>query len=493
MAAKNTFNSEGDDSDDAHTLLSDALYVSPGSLFVGAVITAGIALMCAAISGTTAPLFVAGLILAVYSIRVVVANHRSRLSREFCDLVFTSSAVAHLILIGALTFWAFRYSHDPVVLTLTLTVSIVNTMSIGLRSFSSDAAVKSQLVAAITPVACTFIFNGGYFFVAFATQILLGFYVFLYSSRFRQIFLSEFRHRRRSETIASRFRFAIDNMSHGMCMIDSKMRIVVSNAEMAECFGLPGTRSLQGVRFSALMRLARKRGTLSAEDTERLMASFDATFAPDSVARLEAPGASGRVYDLTLKRHDEGGWVLVVQDVTDAAPRPRGARRRRALRPHDRLAEPALVRGAPDRIADPRRRADDCAPRCCFSISTASSRSTTRSATNSATACSSRPRAGCVKPSAKAYVSRWGGDEFVILRNGTDDDATLRFAPAHHHRTVATDVDRGRRSRRRRERRRRRLRRRRDQHGRAVAAGRHGALRRQAREPRRHAGSTSIR
>ena len=76
MAAKNTFNSEGDDSDDAHTLLSDALYVSPGSLFVGAVITAGIALMCAAISGTTAPLFVAGLILAVYSIRVVVANYR---------------------------------------------------------------------------------------------------------------------------------------------------------------------------------------------------------------------------------------------------------------------------------------------------------------------------------------------------------------------------------------------------------------------------------
>jgi diguanylate cyclase (GGDEF)-like protein len=427
MAVKNTFNSEGDDSDDAHTLLSDALYVSPGSLFVGAVITAGIALMCAAISGTTAPLFIAGLILAVYSIRVVVANHRSRLSREFCDLVFTSSAVAHLVLIGVLTFWAFRYSHDPVVLTLTLTVSIVNTMSIGLRSFSSDAAVKSQLVAAVTPVACTFFLNGGYFFVAFVTQILLGFYVFLYSSRFRQIFLSEFRHRRRSETIASRFRFAIDNMSHGMCMIDSKMRIAVSNAEMSEYFGLPGTRSLQGVRFSALTRLAQKRGTLSAEDIGRLTASFDATFAPDSVARLETPGARGRLYDLTLKRHDEGGWVLVVQDITaqrqarealDAAARfdpTTGLPNRRSF--EERLTESLIIAGAQMLRTevlfldlDGFKQINDTLGHKFGDRVLVEAARRLREAVS------------------EAYVSRWGGDEFVILRTGTDDDATLQYA-----------------------------------------------------------------
>ncbi len=316
MPSNHTVRADIYDPIDAQNLLSDALYVGPGSLFVGAMITASIAIMCAVITQSSTPVVLAVLNLSVYSVRAIVAHRRSHLSRKFCDAVFTGSAAAHLVLIAALTFWAFKTSNDPVVLTLTLTVSIVNTMSIGLRSFSADRAVKLQIFAAITPVAYLFFVKGGFFFVAFITQILLGFYVYFYSARFRQIFLSEFKHRRRSETIASRFRFAIDNMSHGMCMIDSSLRIVVSNAEMSECFGLPAARSLQGTRFPALMRLARRWGAWSRADIDRLMASFDATVAPDSVARLEAPGAWGRVYDLTLKRHDEGGWVLVVQDIT---------------------------------------------------------------------------------------------------------------------------------------------------------------------------------
>jgi diguanylate cyclase (GGDEF)-like protein len=381
--------------------------------------------MCAIITQSSPPIAVAILDLAVYGVRAIVANRRAHLSRGFCDSVFTWSAVGHLVLIAALTYWAFKTSSDPVVLTLTLTVSIVNTMSIGLRSFSADISVKFQIFAAIAPVAYLFFVKGGFFFVAFFTQILLGFYVYFYSARFREIFLSEFKHRRQFETIASRFRFAIDNMSHGMCMIDSNLRIVVSNAEMSECFGLPAARSLQGTRFSALMRLARRWGALSRDDIDRLMASFDATVAPDSVARLEAPGAWGRVYDLTLKRHDEGGWVLVVQDITA---------QRQARAALDAAARFDPMTGLPNRRSFEAQLTEALA---------AATRKDVRTEVlfldldgfkqindtlghkfgDRVLAESARRLREAVDG---AYVSRWGGDEFVILRSGTADEAELQ-------------------------------------------------------------------
>ena len=417
-----------DGSEDASKLLNESLYVGAGSLIAGAAITAGIAALCGYISGAAAPIEIAAVAVALASVRISIAMRRPLSRNRWYDAAYSWCAAAYLACSGALTFWGYVYTNEPAVLALTLIVSLVNAMGIGLRSFAIEKIVRVHVLAALVPVGLGFAVRGGYFYIAALTQILLVAYIYSSAARLRAILLSEIGYRRRSDTVAKRFRFAIDNMSHGMCMIDSAMRIVVSNAELAECFGLPGRRPLQGVRFDALVRLARRRGALSRSDAERLITSFSAASAPDSVARLEAPGPNGKVHDLTLKRNDEGGWVLVVQDVTD---------QRRAREALDHAARYDSLTGLPNRRSFEERLSEALAAAHGLEARTEAlfldldgfkqinDTLGHKFGDRVLVEAGRRLRHAIAE---EAYVSRWGGDEFVILRCGPSDDSTRRFA-----------------------------------------------------------------
>jgi diguanylate cyclase (GGDEF)-like protein len=429
MSEKRVSTFEPDHIAESHRLLSDAIYLGTGSLIIGGLITAAVAALCGLIAESAAPFVISTVTLVVVIVRLAIIRRRRWQTYDWDNALFIWSAAAYLFCAGALTYWAFIYNNETIILTLAMTIYLVNAMGIGLRSFAVEKVVRVHSIALLAPVTVAFILKGGYFYIAALFQIFLFVYVYTSAGRLRGILLSEITYRRRSETVVTRFRFAIDNMSHGMCMIDSQMRIVVSNAELAETFGLPGSRSLQGTRFNALVRLARQRGTLSQADANRLIASFEATNAPDSVARLEAPGPNGRVYDLTLKRHDEGGWVLVVQDVTD---------QRRAREALDIAARFDSMTNLPNRRSFEERLSDvlaaargrDERTEVLFLDldgfkqinDTLGHKFGDRVLAESA--CRLRETIGA------AYASRWGGDEFVIMRSGTDDEATMRFAQA---------------------------------------------------------------
>jgi len=305
---------------------------------------------------------------------------------------------------------------------------MINVMSIALRSFAVEKVVRVHTFAIVAPVVVGFMLRGSAFYVAALIQIVISYYVFNSAERLRGILLSEMSYRRRSDIVARRFRFAIDNMSHGMCMIDSRLRIVVSNAELAECFGVPAARLLHGARFGALVRLAQRRGTLKRADADRLLANFQATRATDNLVQLEAPGANGRMYDFTLKRHDEDGWVVVVQDVTE---------QRRAREALDIAARFDPMTGLPNRRSFEERLGPVLAGARGLEVRTEvlfldldgfkQVNDTLGHKVGDRVLVESARRLRSVIAN-DSYASRWGGDEFVILRSGPDDEATTRFA-----------------------------------------------------------------
>src|SRR6516165_11391130 len=107
-------------------------------------------------------------------------------------------------------------------------------------------------------------------------MLLLPLCSFIYGSatRLREILLSQIAFRRESEKIAGQFDFAINNMSHGMCMISAEMKILVSNKRFSEFLGFPPDRAIVNVRFGAVLRLAVKRGTLPKDASQRLLRAF---------------------------------------------------------------------------------------------------------------------------------------------------------------------------------------------------------------------------
>ena len=149
-------------------------------------------------------------------------------------------------------------------------------------------------------------------------MLLLPLCSFIYGSatRLREILLSQIAFRRESEKIAGQFDFAINNMSHGMCMISAEMKILVSNKRFSEFLGFPPDRALANVRFGAVLRLAAKRGALPKDASDRLLRAFAVASGERSQSSMQFETANENVLEVTLTPNSRGGWVVVVQDVT---------------------------------------------------------------------------------------------------------------------------------------------------------------------------------
>ncbi len=230
---------------------------------------------------------------------------------------YVLGASAYLLCIGALTICAFADPADAFAPVLALFVALTNALGIAVRNFAIRYGVGLQLVMIAVPLAVAFIIRGGPFPLIIALLAPLSMFIYSSAVRLRNILLSEMGYRRHSETIAKQFDFAINNMSHGMCMISVDKRILVSNAKFAEFFGLPGDRPITNVRFKSLLRLAERRGSITRIDGDRLLHSVTAADVGDNQRYLQIETAIGHVYDVTLKHNSNGGWVLVVQDVTE--------------------------------------------------------------------------------------------------------------------------------------------------------------------------------
>jgi diguanylate cyclase (GGDEF)-like protein/PAS domain S-box-containing protein len=284
------------------------------------------------------------------------------------------------------------------------------------------------LSAIFAPILGAFCWRGGAFYAGGFIVVIVAVFVYNSAERLRAILRSEIIHRRRSETTASRFRVAIDNMSHGMCMIDADMRITVSNAQLAQCFGLSQERSLQGVKFDALVRMARRYHALSDADAVSVAEQFEATRASGGVARREVTGADGRVRDVTIKRNDEGGWVLVAQDVTE---------QRRAREALDLAARVDAMTGLPNRRMFETRLSEMLCDVRGRNVRTEvlfldldrfkQVNDTMGHKVGDRVLIESANRLS-LAVGDEAFAARWGGDEFVILRQGQDEASMIGFA-----------------------------------------------------------------
>ena len=137
---------------------------------------------------------------------------------------------AYLLSIGFLIFTTFNTSNDAFVLIAACSTAIFHALSIAVRNFAVQYGVRLQIAVIAIPLAaalssraafslsllscscCRFACLSSRSHVAFAWHIAQ-------SDRFSD----------QTEKIAGQFDFAINNMSHGMCMISAGMKIAVSN------------------------------------------------------------------------------------------------------------------------------------------------------------------------------------------------------------------------------------------------------------------------
>jgi len=312
-------------SDEARRDLIESVFADTQTMVMGAFVTIVNCLIIAKLAHSWPAAAVSAMIALVVAARLRlkwIYYSRVRGSAltdvRWLERHYVAGMIAYLLSIGLLAVAAFAASDDAFVLTLAVSSAVTHALSIAVRNFAIRTGVGLQLSAVAIPLAVAFTIKGG-MFPLMVPLLLAPLCVFIYgsASRLRNILLSQISFRTESERIASQFDFAINNMSHGMCMVSAEKRILVSNAKFSEFLGLNRARPISNVRFEALMRLARRRNGVPQEALDGLLKAFDAAAAAGRPQSLEFEAADQSSYEVTVTSNSTGGWVMVLQDITE--------------------------------------------------------------------------------------------------------------------------------------------------------------------------------
>ena len=309
---------------DIRRRLVESLFADSRSLVIGAAFTCFGALVITALTRNWGLAAVTMVILAVVGVRLrLIRDYQTRARRhdlaevKWLERTYVLGATAFLFSVGLMNFVVFATSDDPFILILSVSGALAHAFSIAVRNFAIRTGVGLQIWGLAIPLGAAFLVKGG-LIPLLIPLVLAPICLFVYgsASRLRDILLSEIGFRNQSEKIARQFDFAINNMSHGMCMISSDGRILVSNAKFADFLGFNGRGRLENVRLYALLRIARRRGSIPRDALERMTRLLDLAAIQGEPCSTQLETASDLVFEITLTPNSSGSWVVVVQDVT---------------------------------------------------------------------------------------------------------------------------------------------------------------------------------
>jgi diguanylate cyclase (GGDEF)-like protein len=119
------------------------------------------------------------------------------------------------------------------------------------------------------------------------------------------------------EVMNTRFSTALANMAQGLCMFDGEQRLTVWNDRFAQLYGVPARLLKVGTPYAELaaVRIARTLGKPADDAEVRAQVAALVALPPDASRVDELP--DGRFMLLTRSPMRGGGWVAIIEDITE--------------------------------------------------------------------------------------------------------------------------------------------------------------------------------
>ena len=235
--------------------------------------------------------------------------------------------------------------------------------------------------------------------------------------------------RRRGESLAAANRMldaALNNMGHGLIMLDGDLRLLVSNRQFQALHGVPGALLMPGMAFDEILALSRAAGNWPGRDLASLEREARVGFDAGHPVVEQCVMGSGRVLTVRQVPMEAGGWVCTYEDITE---RNRSVARIAHMSRHDVLTD------LPNRAAlrDALRGAcadgySNVAVHCVNLDRFKTVNDTNGYTVGDAVLCEVARRLRQSVRDGDA-VARLGGDEFAVVQTGGDDlDAVTALA-----------------------------------------------------------------
>lgn len=205
---------------------------------------------------------------------------------------------------------------DPFAEMVTVSVTLATMISVVGRNFGSRLNVDMIILAACLPMMAGFVMAHDPY------MILMGFLLlplFLttrsMANGVRDFLFNSVTAERKTAILAERFDTALNNMSHGLFMLDGEGRIEVANLKAREFFHIDRNVNLSGRALKAALRLGTRNGLIPREYFADIRATLSDLIAGREHRALMRTDANTWL-EFSARHRGEKGVVLTFEDVS---------------------------------------------------------------------------------------------------------------------------------------------------------------------------------
>jgi diguanylate cyclase (GGDEF)-like protein/PAS domain S-box-containing protein len=304
----------------------DSLYQEGRTLLVGYITVLGSILLT---YGRTGDIALPATALLFTAISVVRALHMKAYARarsgiksaeaaRWWEVWYGVGAASSLATLGSWCALTLMRMDDGYAQLVSFSITIAYVIGITGRNFGSGRLVNIQILSVATPMIAALLIYGDGYYGGFAAALAMFFVsVSLICQRLRRNLLDAVISGLEFSRLAGRFDTALSNMTHGLCMFDAALRVVVANHKLNEQLGLPATLELKGQTLAELVVHCERAGALSKVSGNQFANRVTARLAGTEAGKFSVETRQHRALEFSVERMEGSGIVVLVEDITE--------------------------------------------------------------------------------------------------------------------------------------------------------------------------------
>ena len=309
---------------DVYLSFVSSLYGNRQTLFVGMISHVVTFTFVYAKTGHSFFLACSALVVLIWSLRCFGMRRFDRVDTSTLDMDgiryweswYNLGAVGTTVVLGSACAYSLLFSRDPFAELACISVTLATMVSVVGRNYGSRRAVDYITLSACIPMVFAFIGLGDFYHAVLAVLIL----PFILTTRMMANGVRAFLYKnvldaREIATIADRFDTALNNMPHGLFMLDADHRILVANRRACELLQLGDKERLKDCHLDVVLRYGVRSTFLNAEQSKSVLQKLDELL-QGKQSRALVQVTDDFYLEFTASRRENGGAVLIFEDVT---------------------------------------------------------------------------------------------------------------------------------------------------------------------------------
>jgi diguanylate cyclase (GGDEF)-like protein/PAS domain S-box-containing protein len=313
--------------------LIESLFAPISSLTIGAVncsiigMAVAVSVSNVAIMATSAAIFAAGMLRvasAVFYRRYKRAADQPTITKRW-ERVYEAGAWGFSGLLGLLCWLTLTQTTNAALQMAVITTATGYAAAIAGRNAGRPFIAVGQFTFVMLPMVIALLLYPSWIHKALGFVGLLFIYGMMdITLSIRDVIIQALTMTRKEAALATRFeeqanRFdvALNNMSHGLCMLDQQDRLQVWNERFLELLHLEKAQVRVGMRISQLVRHSMRAGNHKARRLREVFNELARNLQQDTFDQVQTSPDGDRIIAVSRRMKSDGGSVIILEDVTD--------------------------------------------------------------------------------------------------------------------------------------------------------------------------------